>query len=59
MKLEYAKRIDGMYNLWKTHDQIDGDDTSRWEIIGVYNSEEIVYRELERKMIQAGSKKYG
>ena len=57
--MEYAKRHDGMYNLWRSHDQIDGDDTSRWEVIGVYDSERVVYRELERKMIEAARKSRG
>lgn len=49
MTMEYSKRYDGKWNLWRPHNQIDGDDTSRWEIIGVYDTEEMAYMAKEKK----------
>ncbi len=56
MRMEASKRHDGLYNLWREHNQIDAEDTSRWEVIGVYDNEQLVYRELESRMTQAARK---
>lgn len=52
MSMEYAKRHDGKWNLWRHHNQLDGDDTSRWEVIGVYDTEQMAYMAREKKTMR-------